>query len=57
MSRWSIEIQVLKSVSDTVLLLTNNIVLEKTERSTEASGLLRMIVFQFMYLLYLFNDL
>lgn len=60
MTRWSFQIhscRALKSVLDIVLLLLNNIVLEKTNRSLEAVGLLNMIDFQFIYLLYLFNDL
>lgn len=60
MTRWSSQIhscRALKSVLDIVLLLLNNIVLEKTDRSSEAVGLLNMIDFQFIYLLYLFNDL
>jgi len=60
MTRWSSQIhscRALKSVIDIVLLLLNNIVLEKTYRSSEAVGLLNMIDFQFIYLLYLFNDL
>jgi len=57
MTRWSSQIhscRALKSVLDIVLLLLNNIVLVKTDRSSEAVGLLNMIDFQFIYL---FNDL
>ncbi|XP_015378470.1 PREDICTED: uncharacterized protein LOC107172690 [Diuraphis noxia] len=57
MTRWSSQIhscRALKSVLDIVLLLLNNIVLEKPDRSLEAVGLLNMIDFQFIYLC---NDL
>lgn len=51
MTRWASQIhccRALKSVLDIVLLLLNNIVLEKTDRSPEAAGLLSMIDFQFI---------
>lgn len=60
MTRWASQIyscKALKSTLDIVLLLLNNLVLEKSNRSSEAIGLLNMINFQFVYLLYLFVDL